>query len=132
VAMDLLHALDMEPDVCKTEEEAIAKMDALVQSRDNKVKKWPVYFFESDTSGEKPFEEFYTDGELLDVGTFVHLGVVKNAKRRPLAEVEIIFEKLRKLFQSDEVTKTKVVEVLSDYLPNFSHIETGKGLDQKM
>ena len=68
----------------------------------------------------------------LDIDTFVNLDVVKNARRRPLAEMGIIFEELKKLFQSNEVTKAKIVAVLNDYLPNFSHIETGKGLDQKM
>jgi NAD(P)-dependent dehydrogenase (short-subunit alcohol dehydrogenase family) len=93
---------------------------------------WPVYFFESDTSGEKAFEEFYTPGEVLDMGKFVNLGVVKNAKRRGLEEIDGIFGALKKLFEGQEVTKAKVVEVLKDYLPNFEHIETGKGLDQKM
>jgi FlaA1/EpsC-like NDP-sugar epimerase len=126
VAVDLLHALGMEPDICKTEDEARAKM-----GRGGTVS-WPVYFFESDTSGEKTFEEFYTPGEDLDYKTFVNLGVVKNAKRRPLAEIDAIFESLRRLFAEPAVTKADVVHALRDYLPNFAHIETGKGLDQKM
>lgn len=133
VAVDLLHALGMEPDVCKTEDEAREKMGRLVASRQSVDKtKWPVYFFESDTSGEKPYEEFHTAGEVLDMEKFVNLGVVKNAKRRPLSEIDAIFEALRKLFGSSDVTKAQVVEALKDYLPNFAHIETGKGLDQKM
>ena len=91
-----------------------------------------MYFFESDTSGEKTFEEFYTPGEDLDMERFVNLGVVKNAKRRDLKEIDRIFENVRALFESKKVTKARVVEVLKDYLPNFEHIETGKGLDQKM
>ena len=93
---------------------------------------WPVYFFESDTSGEKSFEEFYTPGEDLDLDKFVNLGVVKNSKKRPVQEIDEIFVKLRKLFDNDSLTKADVVEVLKEYLPNFAHIETGKGLDQKM
>jgi len=94
--------------------------------------RWPVYFFESDTSGEKTYEEFYTPGEALELNKFVNLGVVKNAKRRDLAEIDSIFASLQKLFASADVTKADVVHVLKDYLPNFAHIETGKGLDQKM
>jgi hypothetical protein len=86
---------------------------------------WPVYFFESDTSGEKTFEEFYTPGEALDLETFVNLGVVKNATRRSPAEIDGIFRELRLLFERAEVTKADVVGVLKDYLPNFAHIETG-------
>ena len=160
VAIDLLHALGMEPDVCKSEDEAREKMGKIVGSRqsavgsgdetvnhansktdgnfrnlelpDLRTASWPVFFFESDTSGEKTFEEFYTPGEVLDMERFVNLGVVKNAKKRELAEIDGIFESLRSLFESRDVTKANVVEVLKDYLPNFAHIETGKGLDQKM
>lgn len=104
----------------------------LMHSRTNELLRWPVYFFESDTSGEKPYEEFHTAGEVLDMEKFVNLGVVKNAKRRPLSEIEAIFASLQKLFASADVTKAEVVHALKDYLPNFQHIETGKGLDQKM
>ena len=152
VAVDLLHALGLEPDVCTSEDEAREKMRKIVGSRQSAIgsgektanransandegfrtSSWPVYFFESDTSGEKTFEEFFTPGEVLDMDKFVNLGVVKNAKRRDLAEIDGIFGELRTLFDSKEVSKAKVVEVLKDYLPNFEHIETGKGLDQKM
>ena len=104
----------------------------LTNSRTNELLQWPVYFFESDTSGEKAYEEFYTPGEELDLERFVNLGVVKNAPRRPLVEIDEIFTSLRELFASADVTKADVVRVLKDYLPNFEHIETGKGLDQKM
>jgi FlaA1/EpsC-like NDP-sugar epimerase len=129
VAVDLLRELGMEPDHCETEDEARKKMKDRAGSV---TKKWPVYFFESDTSGEKAFEEFYTPEETLDFGMFANLGVVKNAKRRPLAEIDAIFEELRRLFASDDVSKEKIVEALKDYLPNFSHIEKGRGLDSKM
>ena len=135
VAVDLLHALGMEPDVCQSEEEAKGKMAELMNQPEigrAEKNKWPVYFFKSDTSGEKTFEEFYTPGENLDLETFVNLGVVKNAKKRGLAEIDKIFSELRTLFESADVTKANVVEVLKDYLPNFAHMETGKGLDQKM
>lgn len=151
VAIDLLHALGLEPDVCKTEDEAREKMRAVRKFESSQVRKletanaanqangadfrtssWPIYFFESDTSGEKTFEEFYTPGEVLDLDTFVNLGVVKNAKRRKLEEIDGILNELKALFAQTDVNKTKVVDVLKDYLPNFAHIETGKCLDQKM
>lgn len=148
VAADLLHALGMEPDVCRSEDEAREKMGEMVGCQQSASgsgntatayslqptarSKWPVYFFESDTSGEKTFEEFYTPGEVLDLETFVNLGVVKNAKRRSVAEINGIFDGLKELFDRPNVVKADVVDVLKDYLPNFAHIETGKGLDQKM
>ncbi len=149
IAKELLTALGMGIDICATEEEAREKMALLrplsgckgegkrgerssLIPHPSSLIKWPVYFFESDTSGEKTFEEFYTPSEELDLDTFVNLGVIKNAKKRELGEIDAIFSRLRALFAANDVTKAKVVEALSDYLPNFAHIETGKGLDQKM
>jgi len=131
----------LKADVCKTEAEAREKMAQTVDrgatARADKLptaafNKWPVYFFESDTSGEKTFEEFYTPGEVLDLDTFVNLGVVKNAKRRDIKEIDGILGELRGVFTRQVVTKAQVVDVLKEYLPNFAHIETGKSLDQKM
>ena len=93
---------------------------------------YPCEFFGSDTSGEKTFEEFYTDTDDKDETTFVNLGVVKNSKKRPVAEVEAIFANLRAAFAKKDVTKADVIEVLKEYLPNFQHIEKGKGLDSRM
>jgi len=173
VARELLAALGMEADVCRSEEEALLRPrsgrngeckngrgagegargacdgdlargepgdgSVLTQRRGDAETqgfyphaRWPVYFFESDTSGEKPYEEFYTPGEALDLERFVNLGVVKNAPRRSLAEIDGIFASLQRLFASADVTKADVVHALKDYLPNFEHIETGKSLDQKM
>lgn len=131
IAVDLLEALGMEPDACTTEDDAREKMGRLIAAG-RPVKSWPVYFFDSDTSGEKAFEEFHTASEQLDLERFVNLGVVKNAKRRPLTEIDAIFEELRRLFDASSATKENVVRVLGSYLPNFAHIETGKSLDQKM
>lgn len=95
-------------------------------------KEWPVYYFSSDTSGEKAFEEFYTDGELLDLSTFHSLGVIKNAPRRSLTEIHSMIDKLSSTLNKPDVTKASIVEVMTEFLPTFHHIETGKNLDQKM
>ncbi|MRT94801.1 polysaccharide biosynthesis protein [Ancylomarina sp. 16SWW S1-10-2] len=128
IAKDLLAHLGMEADICKTEEEAKAKAKLLTVDS----KKYPIYFFGSDTCGEKSFEEFYTEKEVLDLDSFVELGVIKNSVKRDLKEIDSIFENLEQLFSKDNVTKSEVVKVLTKYLPNFQHIETGKNLDQKM
>jgi len=134
IAIDLLHYLGMEPDICKSEEEA--RMKALaIQSFSlpiNQSIKYPIYFFGSDTSGEKTFEEFFTEKEELDNETFINLGVVKNSKKRSMHEIDEIFDRLHTLFESNNVTKAAIVDILKVYLPNFEHIETGRGLDSKM
>lgn len=127
IARDLLAALGMAADPCASEAEAREKCRNLSSPI-----KWPVYFFDSDTSGEKPFEEFFVPGEALDLDTFVNLGVIKNARRRTLGEMDEIFKALRAAFAQPHVSKAELVGILRDYLPNFAHIETNKSLDQKM
>ena len=93
---------------------------------------YPVEFFGSDTDGEKTFEEFYTATDVKDETTFVNLGVVKNAKKRCVDEVEAIFANLHAVFDKPGATKEDVVEVLKEYLPDFHHISKGKSLDGRM
>jgi len=69
---------------------------------------------------------------VLDNTTFINLGVVKNSKKRSIQEIDAIFDQLHKLFESQNITKASIVDILKVYLPNFEHIETGKGLDSKM
>ncbi|GET29341.1 polysaccharide biosynthesis protein [Prolixibacter sp. SD074] len=128
IAIDLLNNLGLKPDICKTEEEARRKALML----DENSTTYPIYFFGSDTSGEKTFEEFYTEKEELDTESFINLGVIKNSVKRDIKEIDSIFDKLNDLFENKEVTKSKIVDILKSYLPNFAHIETGKGLDSKM
>ena len=128
IAHDLLNYLGMEVDVCSTEDEAREKALLLNESS----KKYPVYFFKTDTSGEKPYEEFFTEREVIDNERFINLGVIKNSVKRDLSEIDGIFERLRTLFDSDRVTKAAIVDILKTWLPAFEHIEKNKGLDSKM
>jgi hypothetical protein len=114
--------------ICESEEEAKHEATKLnLQST-----QYPVYFFTSDTSGEKTFEEFYTETELLDHDTFHSLGVIKNAPRKPISEIKTLIGSLQEVLQKPGLTKEDIVTVMHAYLPTFHHIETGKNLDQKM
>lgn len=128
IAINLLNILGYKYELCLNEGEARQKAKAL----DDNSSTYPVYFFESDTSGEKPYEEFYTDNETKDITTFVNLGVIKNAKGKAIKEIEHIFYELRSLFENEDVTKEQIVNTLKVYLPEFEHIEKGKSLDQRM
>ncbi|MCT4616221.1 MAG: polysaccharide biosynthesis protein [Marinifilaceae bacterium] len=128
IAKDLLNYMGLDADICTTEVEAIEK----AKSFDHNSKTFPICFFPSDTSGEKSFEEFYTDGEILDNDSFVNLGVIKNSVKRDVSQMDEIFNNFNELFKQSNITKSEIVAVLKDYLPNFDHIETGKHLDQKM
>ena len=128
IAKDLLNYLGLGIDICKSEGEAKSKAKLLNEDSTNH----PVYFFESDTSGEKTFEEFFTKKEILDLDKFQNLGVIKNSVKRDLKEKNKIFKNLYTLFSNDTITKFDIVNTLIKYLPNFEHIERGKHLDQKM
>jgi FlaA1/EpsC-like NDP-sugar epimerase len=128
VALDLLKTLGFTPDICQTEDEARQKALLLNESSTS----YPIFFFKSDTSGEKYYEEFFTEKEVLDNDSFINLGVVKNSKKRSIQEIDTIFNQFHALYESRNITKTAIVEILKQYLPNFDHIETGKGLDSKM
>ena len=93
---------------------------------------YPVFYFNSDTSGEKLYEEFYTETDEIDLNTFSSLGIVKNAKRPKLNDIEETLEDLKKLLNSQLYEKSDIVNLLKKYIPDFEHIETGKSLDQKM
>lgn len=93
---------------------------------------YPVVYFTSDTTGEKPYEEFYIPGEKIDLNRYTALGVIEDTPRKSLAEVEILFEKLENLFKNKEFTKDEIVNIIKEFIPNFEHMEKGKNLDQKM
>ena len=95
-------------------------------------KLYPVYFFSSDTSGEKQFEEFYGSADEIDLQQFKALGVIKNSIIPSKNKVLALINSFKELFESREVDKSKIINLLNEFLPDFNHIETGKNLDQKM
>ena len=128
ICIDFLKGLGYKADVCGSEEEAKRKAATWTPRK----RSYPVYFFESDTSGEKAFEEFYTDGEALELGLFEALGVIKDGKRKTLREVEEMIVALQLVFGEERLDKGRLVSVLGGFVEGFEHIERGKGLDQKM
>ena len=113
---------------CASDEEAIEKA---VELR-NGGKVYPVHYSGSNTSGEKAYEEFYTDCETVDFDRLHALGVITGKQIPDVSRIEVLFAKLNAVFAKDNTTKEEVVEIMADYLPNFEHIETGKSLDSKM
>ena len=128
IGTELLHEHGYEVLECSSDEEAIDKMEDLK----NGSKFYPVHYSISDTSGEKPFEEFVTDTEQTDMERFSSLGVITDKKIPDQEKVRKLFVELNIAFNQEETTKEKVVQIMKDYLPNFEHIETGKSLDEKM
>lgn len=127
IAIKYLKELGYEPYLCKNEEEA--RNLALTLPSEGK---WPCLFTSSDTTGEKDFEEFFTDKETLDMNRFDNLGVIKNELNVEDAKLEL-FEKKIALFKKNKLwNKKEIVDLFFKMIPDFGYKETGKYLDSKM
>lgn len=128
IATNLLHEYGYQVLKCESDQEAIEKSDEL-KARSTM---YPVHFELSDTSGEKQFEEFFTENETVDMERFQSLGVITDKQICDRDKLSTLFVKLENIFSQEDVKKEDIVRIIGDYLPNFSHIETGKSLDGKM
>jgi FlaA1/EpsC-like NDP-sugar epimerase len=127
IAKRYLLTLGFEPHECASEQEARDTIDSLVDQ-----KKWPVYFFQSDTTGEKDFEEFYTAKENLDLNRFFEIGVISNS---PTYNAELLskFEtSVAAMITNGMWNKIEIIDLFNELIPDFDHKETGKYLDNRM
>ncbi len=127
IAVKYLKQLGYEPYLCDSEEEARQLANTLPEQG-----KWPCLFAASDTTGEKDFEEFFTDKEELNMSRFENLGIIKND---PLYKQELLtlFENSISEMKGEQVwTKEEIVKLFFKMIPDFGHKETGKYLDGKM
>ena len=108
------------------------KKARLISSKRNDGEPYPVYYFKSETSGEKLYEEFYSESDSIDEENFFGLGIIKNAIKPSILNIENIINELKMRFNSDMNNKESIIEILKKYLGNFEHKETGKALDNKM
>lgn len=125
IATKLLNEQGYNIDKCNSEKEAINK-SSLIND------KYPVYYSGTDTTGEKPYEEFYTENEEVDLFRHKSLGVVINLKPRPIIEIEELLFSFEKAFSKKITSKESIVKIMKDFLVNFEHKEVGKTLDSKM
>lgn len=113
---------------CSTEAEAKHFAAEMPDNTDT----YPVVYLQSDTTGEKAYEEFYVSGEALNMNRFNSLGVIEESKHRSMDEIKRFFNEIEAIFNNDNFTKAQVVEAIKRFIPNFEHEEKGKNLDQKM
>lgn len=127
IAVKYLRNLGYEPYLCKDEDEARELSHSLPDSG-----KWPCLFTTSDTTGEKDFEEFFTNTERLDMGRFESIGVIKNEPIFDNVKLEMFTSKIQKMKELRGWSKEQIVELFFEMIPDFGHKETGKYLDGKM
>jgi FlaA1/EpsC-like NDP-sugar epimerase len=124
IALDFLRENGFEPVLVQSEKEA-KEFDF-----DKNPNKYPIYFFKTDTSGEKTFEEFFTEEEDYEINKYDSLGFINTQDIKiSFEDVEADFEKV---FSNLNSKKSDIVTIIKKYVPDFMHIETGKHLDQKM
>jgi len=112
---------------CKTEEEARSKVDELRQ-----INKWPCLFSKSNTTGEKDFEEFFTEKETLDLEKHKKLGVIKNEPVFDEKKLDLFLARISKMRADKQWSKQEIVALFNYMIPNFGHVEVNKYLDSKM
>jgi FlaA1/EpsC-like NDP-sugar epimerase len=127
IAVKYLAEIGYEPYLCETEEEARSNVDALIVQ-----KKWPCLFTASDTTGEKDFEEFFTDNETLDMDRFHNFGIIKNEAEYDSSKLDNFTKQIGDMKSNLSWNKDSIVALFHNMIPNFGHKETGKYLDSKM
>jgi FlaA1/EpsC-like NDP-sugar epimerase len=127
IAVKYLADIGYEPYLCVSEEEARNSVEDLMAQ-----KKWPCLFTASDTTGEKDFEEFFTDNEVLDMERFENLGVIKNEASFDQSKLEDFTAKISQMKADKKWSKEEIVALFHNMIHNFGHKETGKYLDSKM
>jgi glutaredoxin len=127
IAERYLNNLGYEPVQCETEDEARARVKELKTK-----KQYPVLFFKSDTTGEKDFEEFYTDNETLDMERFKAVGIIKNEPVFDVQKLQCFTETIQGLRKKGTWSRSELIDLFNFMIPEFDHKETGKFLDGKM
>ena len=127
IAVRFLRARGYEPYECKSEDEARDKAEELIAN-----KQWPCYFFKSDTTGEKDFEEFFTDNEDLDMDRFETIGIIRNQPEFDESKLDEFMNGIEVLRNQETWSKEDILKLYYGLLPEFAHKETGKYLDQRM
>ncbi|TNS45185.1 polysaccharide biosynthesis protein, partial [Escherichia coli] len=121
IAVLYLKQRGYEPHLCETEDEARVLAKTLPAQG-----KWPCLFTSSDTTGEKDFEEFFTDKEVLDMKRFINLGIIKNDPLYDPVLLDHFKEKIKHMRASLEWSKKDIVKLFFEMIPDFGHKETGK------
>ena len=127
IAVRYLRERGYEPYKCESENEARDRATDLIAN-----KQWPCYFFKSDTTGEKDFEEFFTENEDIDMERFEAVGVIRNQPEFDEAKLDEFMNGIEALREKGTWNKEDILKLYYSLLPDFLHKETGKYLDQKM
>ena len=127
IAIKYLKTMGYDAYICNSEDEARELIKTLPEQR-----RWPCLFTKSDTTGEKDFEEFYTNKELLDMDRFLGLGVIKNELDYDEKQLNNFEDAIKQIKLNKNWDKKEIVNEFSKIIPEFNYQDKGKYLDGKM
>jgi FlaA1/EpsC-like NDP-sugar epimerase len=127
LAERFLASRGLEAHPCADEDEARDRVDELAARG-----RWPCFFFDSDTTGEKELEEFTTTGERVELERFAEIGVVQWNGLEDEGPLDDFLGHLEAAIRRGRWTRDEVLGGLKRLLPEFRHLETGRFLDQRM
>lgn len=127
IAVLYLQSHGYTPFECASEDEARDRASELIRQR-----KWPVYFFVSDTTGEKDFEEFYIGDEDIDWDRFAGIGVIRNPVDYDDKKLNKFLDGINQMRRQEVWNKADIVDLFNWMIPEFQHKEVGKYLDSRM
>lgn len=127
IACKYVQAKGYEPFMCSSEQEARSRCRELISRG-----QWPCYFFNSDTAGEKSLEEFYMADEVLDLDSFKAVGIVKFKNRSGPLDTGRFMEDLQQIKLQHKWSRSELIDLVTRYLPEFTHLDADKFLDGRM
>jgi FlaA1/EpsC-like NDP-sugar epimerase len=127
IAIKYLKDKGYDPHLCNTEDEARELIKTLPGQG-----KWPCLFTISNTTGEKDFEEFYTDKEVLDMERFDNIGIIKNKPEFDNIKLNQFEDAIKGFKNTLSWNKQKIVDQFFTMIPDFEYEDKGKYLDEKM
>ncbi|HBG70698.1 MAG: UDP-N-acetylglucosamine 4,6-dehydratase [Bacteroidetes bacterium GWF2_43_63] len=127
IAVRYLKSKGFEPFLCNSEDEARELANTLPDKR-----QWPCLFTPSDTTGEKDFEEFFTENEMLDLNRYISLGIIKNDALFDANLISHFTNTIQNFKENGKWTRQQLVDLFFEMIPDFGYIEKGKYLDSKM
>ena len=127
IAARYIEGMGYEPFECESEDMARSQSEKLISEN-----KWPCYFFKSDTTGEKDFEEFYKITDSLNLDQFRNIGIIKNIDKYSTSDLRVFWRSVDDLKKSKSWSRHELITLFQNLIPEFSHRDTGKFLDQRM
>lgn len=125
IATNFVLSMGYKPEIFDTEARA-RKFDYSAN------KNWPIYLFESNTTGEKDVEQFYSDDDEIVKTRYSEIGALKNTKKNHASNVSEFITNLTNIRERNSWSKSELVKEVNKCISEFEHFETGIYLDDKM